>query len=263
MDFYAIPPNKHLSLMHDGDRYFALCHHYIQDSEYRNYFLNIRNNTPGAFITLDNSAAEHSLVTEDILIDVVKELKPNEVIAPDVLFDTEQTLKNFYGFKKKMFDLGLLDHTKIFACPQGKNKQEWLTCYYRMVMDSAVSTMGLSKIAVPKCWNDATGDTLIAKSRNECIALLQQKGWLFKPVHLLGMGEHDEFDFYLNNRIPNIRSSDSCYTILAAINGINFEQGDITRIPTTNAYFDVELTQDQIALAKKNINYLKTKYKNI
>jgi hypothetical protein len=77
------------------------------------------------------------------------------------------------------------------------------------------------------------------------------------------MGEHDEFDFYLKNNVPNIRSSDSCYTILAAINGIDFEQGDITRIPTTNAYFDAVLSENQITLAKKNINYLKTKYKNI
>jgi hypothetical protein len=77
------------------------------------------------------------------------------------------------------------------------------------------------------------------------------------------MGEHTEFDFYLKNKIPNIRSSDSCYTILAAINGISFEEGDTTRIPTENAYFDVELNEAQKTLAKKNINYLKTKYKNI
>ena len=263
MDFYAIPPNKHLPLMHAGDRYFALCHHYIQNEDYRNYFLNLRKDTPNAFITMDNGAAEHSLVTEDILIDVVKELKPNEVIAPDVLFDMNQTLENFYSFKRRMFGLGLLQDTKIFACPQGQNKQEWLTCYYKMVMDSDVSTIGLSKIAVPKCWNNATGDTMIGKSRNECVMELRKKGWLVKPVHLLGMGEHDEFDYYLNNNVQNIRSSDSCYTILAAINGIDFEKGDTTRVPTTNAYFDVELTHEQIELFKKNINYLKNKYKNV
>ena len=263
MDFYAIPPNKNLELMDQGDRYFALCHHYLNDPNYRQHFLDIRKNKPDAFILLDNGAAEHSLVTEEVLLNVVKELQPNEVIAPDVLFDMEQTLVNFYSFIRKMNSLRLTDKTGIFACPQGSTKAEWLECYYKMVTTKEVTCIGLSKIAVPKCWNNATGDTQIAKSRNECVNLLNERGWLTKPVHFLGMGEHDEFGYYLNNHIPNIRSSDSCYTILAAINGIDFEQGDTTRIPTTNAYFDVELTEDQIVLAKKNISYLKTKYKNV
>jgi hypothetical protein len=263
MKFYAIPPNKHLNLTHEGDSYFVLAHHYVLDKNYKNFFLNLKETKPSAFITLDNSAAEHSLVTEEVLLDVVKELKPNEVIAPDVLFNRDQTLMNLRSFKIKMRDLGLLEHTKIFGCPQGSNKEEWLTCYYKMANDPFVSTIGLSKIAVPKCWNDATGDTMIAKSRNECVKHLYEKGWLIKPLHLLGMGEHDEFEYYLANNIPHIRSSDSCYTILAAINGIDFERGDTTRIPTTNAYFDVELTSEQIDLAKKNINYLKTKYSAI
>jgi len=263
MDFYAIPPNKNLELMDQGDRYFGLAHHYVQDSNYRQHFLDIRKNKPDAFITMDCGAAEDSTVTEDILLNIVKELQPNEVIAPDVLFDMEQTLINFYSFVKKMQSLRLTDKVGIFACPQGKTKTEWLDCYYKMVTNDAVSCIGLSKIAVPKCWNNAEWDTMIAKSRNQCVALLVEKGWLTKPVHLLGMGEHDEYNYYLNNKVPNIRSSDSCYTILAAINGIDFEKGDTTRIPTTNAYFDVELNEDQITLAKRNINYLKTKYKNI
>jgi hypothetical protein len=263
MKFYAIPPNKHLDMMDNGDNYFCLAHHYIKDTVYQNHFLTIRKNNPDAFILLDNGAAEHSLVTEQILVDIVKELKPNEVISPDVLFDKKQTLDNFYSFLLRMEHNKLLEHTSVFACPQGQNKEEWLQCYYTMMTCPNVSCVGLSKIAVPKCWNQVTGDKLIGKSRNECVQELQKMNFLRKPLHLLGMGEHTEFDFYLKNKIPNIRSSDSCYTILAAINGISFEEGDTTRIPTENAYFDVELNEAQKTLAKKNINYLKTKYKNI
>lgn len=263
MKFYAIPPNKHLDLMHNGDSYFCLAHHFFNDESYRNYFLNLRNVKPEAFITLDNSAAEHSLVTEEVLLEAVKELQPNEVIAPDVLFNKEQTLDNFYSFVAKMKENGLINNTNIFACPQGSTRGEWLTCYKEMVLNEATSCIGLSKIAVPKCWNNAAGDQLIAKSRVECIMELKQSEAILKPIHLLGMGEHDEFDFYLNNRIPNIRSSDSCYTILAALNGISFERGDITRVPTNNDYFDVELTEEQILLAIENIQYLRQKYKNV
>lgn len=263
MKFYAIPPNKHLDMMDNGDNYFCLAHHYIKDSDYRQYFLDLRKTQQTSFITLDNGAAEESLVTEQILVDIVKELKPNEVVSPDVLFDKKQTLENFYSFLLKMEHEKLLEDTSVFACPQGQNKEEWLECYYTMMTCPNVSCVGLSKIAVPKCWNQVTGDKLIGKSRNECVQELQKMNFLRKPLHLLGMGEHTEFDFYLKNKIPNIRSSDSCYTILAAIYGISFEEGDTTRIPTENAYFDVDLNENQKILAKKNIEYLKKKYKDV
>jgi len=263
MKFYAIPPNKHLELMHNGDRFFALAHHYLNNSDYRKYFLTIRRYNPTSFITLDNGAAEESLVDDDLLLDVVSELRPNEVIAPDVLFDKEQTIINFDKFVKKLQNRNLDTYTNVFACPQGSTKGEWLDCYQRMVLHPLVKCIGLSKIAVPKCWNDVTGDQMIGKSRNECVQDLKTRGILLKPLHLLGMGEHTEFDYYLQNNIQQIRSSDSCYTFLAAINGINFERGDTTRIPTTNAYFDVELTEEQQTLAKQNIEYLKKKYKDV
>ena len=263
MKFYAIPPNNHLELMINGDSYFGLAHHYVQDSNYRQHFLEIRKNNPRAFITMDCGAAEHSLVTEEVLLEIVKELRPTEVIAPDVLFDTDQTLENFRSFVSKMKERQLLMNTWIFACPQGSTKEEWIECYKQMISEESVSCIGLSKIAVPKCWNNATGDTMIANSRNQCVQELIDNNLLQKPVHLLGMGEHTEFDFYLENKISNIRSSDSCYTVLAAINGIRFAEGDTTRIPTTNDYFSVTLTDKQKDLAKENIEYLKTKYKNI
>ena len=263
MKFYVIPPNNHLELMENGDRYFCLCHHFRNDETYRNFFLNIRKNNPNAFITLDNAAAEHSLVSEDELIDAVELLKPNEVIPPDVLFDKAATIKNFKSFITKMEDRNLFTHTTLLACPQGKTKFEWLECYTYMAACPYVTCIGLSKIAVPKCWNNATEDTLIAVSRNQCVEELQQKNMLSKPLHLLGMGEPDEFSFYLDKKIRGIRSSDSCYSILAAMNGLNFKSGDRVRIKTTNEYFHAGLTKEQQNLAKINIDFLKENYHNV
>lgn len=263
MKFYVIPPNKHLDMMDNGDRYFCLCHHFKLDENYRNYFLNIRKNIPDAFITLDNAAAEHSLVSEEDLLWAVELLKPNEVIPPDVLFDKNQTLQNFHSFVKKMEERMLFNHTSLLACPQGKTKFEWMECYINMLACPYVGCIGLSKIAVPKCWNNAIDDQLIGLSRNQCVQELLSKNLLKKPLHLLGMGEPTEFDFYLKNNISNIRSSDSCYTVLAAVNNINFEMGDTLRVKTTNEYFDYNLTQDQKDLARKNVLFLKQKFCNI
>lgn len=262
MKFYSIPPINELDLMYytESNYFFCLAHLYKQHESYRNFFLNLRKNVNSSFITLDNSAAERSLVTEDILLDVVRELKPDEVIAPDVLFDKDQTIKNLYNFIIKMDNHGYTNHTKIFGCPQGKTKGEWFECYCLMLTNPSVSTIGLSKIAVPKCWNNVEDDKMIAVSRNACVQELYDNNLLTKPLHLLGMGEFNEFEYYKRNNIPNIRSSDSCYTILGALNRISFEDGNTTRIPTTNDYFDQKLNDEQRKLAIKNIRYLTKHY---
>jgi hypothetical protein len=267
MKFYAIPPIKHLDLTHSGDSYFVLAHLLLQDKTYRQFFTDITtgiiNAKPYHYITLDNGSAEHSLVTEETLLNLTEEFVPDEVVAPDVLFDKDQTLRNLDSFVAEMDKRGLLHYTSIFGCPQGSNKQEWLECYTEMANHPHVSVIGLSKIAVPKCWNNVTGDVMIAQSRNECVQELFDRGLLTKPLHLLGMGEHNEFDYYAKHNIPNIRSSDSCYSILAALNGISFEAGNTVRIPTTNAYFDVTMSAEQQTLAKQNIAYLINKYQTV
>lgn len=263
MKFYLIPPNKHLEFMNQGNAgYFCLAHHYAQNKQYRDYFLSIRSTLdPNGFITLDNGTAEHSLVTEDVLLDIVSELRPSEVIAPDVLFDKDQTISNLQVFAKRMKNRGCLNYTSILGCPQGSTKEEWLECYETMLNDQYVTTIGMSKIAIPKCWNNATGDTMIAKSRQECIQYLKNNFLLRKPLHLLGMGEFTEYLYYYN--VPNIRSSDSCYAMLAAMNGISFKEGNTSRVPTDNSYFDTELSPEVLQLGISNIDLLKRIYKDV
>lgn len=256
IDCYIIPTLYDLDLMHEGqgNRFFCLAHFYIEYEHYRNKFIELRKD-PGNFITLDNSAAEKELVTEDVLINIVKELKPNEVIAPDVLFDKEQTLKNLDSFIKRMRNEQLLDQTKIFGCPQGNSKEEWLDCYKQMMNNLDVSVIGLSKISVPRCWMNAFGeDVNIKESRRECVKFLVDNHLIQKPLHLLGMGDPTEYEIY-NHK--NIRSTDSCYTVLAAWHGVDFSSGDLRRIPTTNDFYEHKLSEEQHELALKNIMFLK------
>lgn len=256
MDCYIIPTLNDLDLMDHGQgkRYFCLAHFYIQHEHYRQKFLEIRKQ-PNSFITLDNSAAEKSLVTEDVLINIVRELRPDEVIAPDVLFDKQQTLTNLDSFVKRMRTEALLDRTVIFGCPQGSNREEWLQCYKAMMNNNDVSVIGLSKIAVPRCWMDEQHeDANIKESRRMCVQYLVDNNLLVKPVHLLGMGDPTEYEVYSHRKI---RSTDSCYTVFAAWHGVDFESGDLRRIPTTNDFYEATLTEEQRELAIKNINFLK------
>ena len=74
MDFYVISPLSNLEPMKLGDRLFVLAHLWVQSEEYRNFIYERMDEDIECWITLDNSAAERALVTEDVLIQVVKEL---------------------------------------------------------------------------------------------------------------------------------------------------------------------------------------------
>ena len=253
MKVYTIPPLKHLELAHMGDeRYYALAHLYYQHEHYRQFFKAAVKRKD--FVTLDNSAAERSLVTEDILIEIVRDLQPNEVISPDILFDKNATLKALIKFIKRL-EKEKLDKVDIFAVPQGKTKKEWLECYKEMLKNPHVKVLGLSKISVPFCFHGgAKKDTYIKEARNKCVAYLNKHGLITKPIHCLGQGDFKEFRAYKD--IPLIRSTDSCYPILAAINGIEYDKS-FKRIETHNNYFETKMNREQIERAIRNILCLK------
>ena len=226
MDFYVISPVSNLEPMKLGDRIFVLAHLWVQFPEYREFIL--QRKAEGAFITLDNSAAERALVTEDVLIQVCKELMPNEVIAPDVLFDMHKTIENAMFFYVRMVKEELADKIDIFFCPQGATKEEWLHAYEWAIDESWINTIGLSKIAVPNAWlsddhfsnlRSFKEDQGIKEARHMAYNYLKERDMLKKPIHCLGQGDPTEFAYYDH---PMMRSTDSVYPILAASLGQDF-----------------------------------------
>lgn len=261
MKFYTIPPLSDLPLMHEGTAgYFLLAHLYMSNQKYRDF---VQNNIPeGSHVILDNGAAENSLVTEDILIDLVKEIKPTEVITPDVLFDMDQTINNAIAFTDRMIAKKLDKDTNIFFCPQGATIPEWLQAYEFGMENDLISTIGLSKIAVPYAFSGVKNDTKILESRHKAIDVLYRLGWIQKPIHFLGMGDPREFDYYNHNSnlsCLNLRSTDSCYSILAGMKGVNFKEGNFERIPTPHDYFDMTPGFKQYNDIYSNIDWMKVR----
>ncbi len=260
MKFFVIPPIKHLSLTKLGNAgYFCLGHLYIANKEYRDFFLKVREN-PNSFILLDTGTAEDACVTEDILIDICIELQPNEVIAPDILFNKNETLENLTKFIKRMDNERLLNKIKIHAVPQAENDIDWIDCYLSMLKNIHVNTIGLSKISVPKCFANGSNDQLIKEGRNSCIQYLSDKSLIVKPLHLLGAGDPLEYNYY-NSIHPVqqkfLRSTDSCICPLSAINNIEFGEGAFQRVPTPHLYFDFGMNEEDINLTIHNAAYLK------
>lgn len=254
MNYFVIPPIGQLHLADEGTAgYFVLAHLYVKNKAYRDFFKAKRDE--GHFILLDNGAAEHSLVTPQVLLDCVKDLQPTEVVAPDVLYNGTRTEQNLILFINMLKEERLFEETDVFFVPQGESKEEWLRLYDNALLNPDVKTIGLSKITVPHLWRGASKDQEIMEARHECFDLLKKTNRLQKPLHLLGAGDPREFKYYRNHAI--VRSTDSCFTLWAALNGIDWGKGDFTRIPTSEHYFDENLSHDQIAIGRRNCDFLK------
>ena len=255
MDFYVISPVSDLKPMLLGDRIFALAHLWVQFPHYREFIMNEKSK--GKFITLDNSAAERALVTEDVLIDICKQLMPDEVIAPDVLFDQQATIINAIEFRKRMEKEGLLNKIDIFFCPQGQTKKDWIEAYKWGIEQRWINVIGLSKIAVPNVWldGDFVDDQGIKEARHACYDYLIENDLLKKPIHCLGQGDPTEFSYYGH---AMMRSTDSVYPVLAAANGQDFEKNCTTRTPTPHSFleeFDMKDVSPKLVLS--NVFFLR------
>jgi hypothetical protein len=253
MDFYVISPVSNLEPMKLGDRIFALAHLWVQFPEYRQFIKDRKKE--GYWITLDNSAAERALVTEDILIDICHELMPHEVIAPDVLFDKDETIKNALSFRIRMEKEGLLNVINIFFCPQGIDQKDWLEAYTWGINQEWIHTIGFSKIAVPNAFLNQTNDQGIKEARHMAYGYLKEKNLLLKPIHCLGQGSFLEFQYYDH---PMMRSTDSVYPVLAAAHGIDFSKDSETRIPTPHNFLETfDMQNADMNLIKSNVEMLK------
>ena len=256
MDFYVISPLSNLEPMKLGDRLFVLAHLWVQSEEYRNFIYEQIENDIECWITLDNSAAERALVTEDVLIDICHELLPSEVIAPDVLFDKDATIENAIKFRNRMEECGLSNVIDIFFCPQGKTKEDWLAAYEWGLEQDWIQTIGFSKIAIPQAWlPEWKDDQGIKEARHMAYDYLLERDMLKKPIHCLGQGDPTEFTYYSH---PMMRSTDSVYPVWAAINGQDFRYDTETRTPTPHNLLETyDMSNVDMELVKKNVQYLR------
>lgn len=262
MDFYVISPVSDLSPMDLGNRIFVLAHLWVQFPHYQDYIL--QKKEEGYWITLDNSAAERALVTEDVLIDVCHELMPDEVIAPDVLFDKDATIQNAIKFRERMEEEGLLGTIDIFFCPQGATKEDWLEAYEWGINQEWINVIGFSKIAIPNAWmsddhfsnlRTYQDDQFIKEARHAAYDYLKERDMLKKPIHCLGQGDPTEFTYYNH---PMMRSTDSVFPVLAASLGQDFRIDHETRTPTPHNFLETyDMSKVDKELIRANVEFLK------
>ena len=255
MDFCIIPPLSNLNLMNQGKRIFALGQLILRHEQYAEFIdQKIKDKW---FVILDCGTGDHNdVITNDMLLDITEALMPSEVIPVDILFNKQATIDSCKEFVDKFEQRGLLGKVQIMFCPQGNTVDEWLEAYQFGLDNSYIDTIGMSKLSVPHAWlGKWDNDQNIMQARHKCYDFLLQNDLIKKPFHFLGAGNVIEFSHY---RHELARSTDSCFSVLAAINNINWMTGQThIRIPTPKNYFtDLLLKDEQIGIFRDNVEVL-------
>lgn len=224
-----------LDLIDGRDFYMCLANIASKDENYCNFYK--KQVEKGAFVLLDNGAAEKDQMTLDVMWDVIEKINPTEVILSDSLMNNVETIKkstealNFYkskGYKGQ-----------YMFVPQGKDITDWINCY-ESIDKTDISTIGVSKF-VTSGWNDSL-------ARYHCCMYLSNKDI---PVHLLGCHENIQEVSFISKHFDNIRSNDTAIAYIYALSNQNIYDGN--RPKGEINFIKSDLDEQQIELLKKNM----------
>lgn len=224
----------------DGrDFYMCLANIASKDENYCNFYA--EQVKRGAFVLLDNGAAEHDQMTLDIMWSVIEKINPTEVILNDCLTDGAETirtsLESLEFYKQKGYQ------GQFMFVPQGKTFEEWKLCYDLMKKEN-ISTIGVSKF-VTSCWNDSV-------ARYNCCEYIASKQDVL-PVHLLGCHENINEVKEISDSFSNIRSNDTAIAYIYALADKKIQDGD--RPKGEINFIKSDLNEQQLQLLAYNINY--------
>ena len=241
-----------------NDYCYALVHLF---ERYPQYYSHFRSSVlANRQVLLDNSIFELGTAFDSkSFVEWINMLEPTYYIVPDVLEDYKATVDNFMNFTEEYTNLPGL---KIGAV-QGKTYNEIANCYAFMA-DAA----DYIAISFDFSYYQTTGkgytplERMMHGRRRLIQTLIDDNIWCWdKPVHLLGCSLPQEFKFYVQQNIYNIRSVDTSNPIMAGIKGMRYASDlGLNSKPKglLAEHLEVTLDADQINLINYNIGAFKS-----
>jgi len=127
--------------------HMALAQELLRDPIYRKFYHEEAH--LGAFIIVDNGAAESDCPRFNEVVDAANAISADEIILPDVIENCDETIARTTDF---------LACSQVEACrraivPQGRNIDEWLRCYEEIDrrLHGAYATVCIAKHMEHKC----------------------------------------------------------------------------------------------------------------
>jgi hypothetical protein len=248
MKFAPIPPT---GLLGEFSSTYHLCLAHVLRSDTRQLvYYKERTANLDDYVILDNGAYELGRsVPFQHVVEVAKEIGPDEIVLPDVFLDKKETiLAACEGHKIFMAEPEWAAYINLMVAPQGKNLTEWLQC-----LDALINAMKPDVIGIPVVYEKMMGRGVLIKN---VIRLLGGDSHYQPEIHLLGWdGDLYKLSCYARDFPLWIRGIDSAkpfyYSISPSPTSLN--QGTPRKRP--NNYFgllesdlDVEVLQSNLDL---------------
>ncbi len=202
--------------MAEGDNYHLCLTHLVQQSkEYADFFE--RQSRRGAFVIIDNGAAEGTVQPIQRVVDAAYRVQARELVLPDEIYDMKKTLLLAEDALDYLHYLG--DGPRVMGVPHGETFDEWKKCARELAV-MGVHTLGISKFITPKYGVDARFHAV--RFILECLIPHFPR----LSIHLLGCWNHPrEIGTIVQNLDhPAIRGTDSAIAYVYTAGGVQLRR---------------------------------------
>lgn len=235
-----ITPTAYLDIYsRAGDIYLALAHLIDDDGSNEYARFHRREAAKGRRVILDNGLFEGAQVNTDSLLRRARAINASVVCAPDVLYDSEGTIKKFKQFIRDKQDFGL--QCDVMGIPQADNPTDWWTCFRFMDLSPDCQLIGLSILSVPQSFEHVAQtehphEREFHRITDSRVYLLRQLSSYEKLLgrrstkcHMLGLGEHYGDILYATNTLAEtVDSNDSSSVFVHGLHNVRYTRlGDI------------------------------------
>lgn len=191
MQLAFITPTAYLDRFScQGDVHLALAHLVDDNGENEYSRFHRREAQQGRRVILDNGLFEGAQVDTESLLQRAAVIGAQCVCAPDILYDSKGTIKEFKKFIRAKQEFGLV--CEVMGIPQARNPNDWWECYQFMDLHTDCSLVGLSILSIQKSFGHLAGGTITGSRMyllRQLFSYSDISGHKLKPIHLLGLGE--------------------------------------------------------------------------
>jgi len=167
-----------------------------------------RMSDEGKYVLMDNGAAENSQLGFEDLIIAYKAINPTEIVLPDALCNSVETIKRttqFYDLFKR--DISMY---KLMVVPQGNTLEEWCDCALELIDRVPVNSIGVSKFLEME-----TGEPDVRVRACEFLKNYSSKTAAVE-IHMLGCSEGPHAVRDARNINPMVRGCDSAFVYICS-----------------------------------------------
>lgn len=247
MRLALIPPYMHIGAIMHTDYQLLLPQCLNEDRRYVRAYTRARRN--GHYLILDNGVAEGNDTTVEELHDLAASMMVNEIVVPDVMKDTENTLLNAHAFSE---DLPSPRDIKFnyMGVVQGSSIGECQDCIHGFSALKYITTLGIPRHLLTTIGEEARIDLV------NCIRNYYDNRF---EIHLLGMNPTftDELiSFGRAYRMAGVRGIDTSAPFNYALANTLMSKTNVAVARPTD-YFEQYVDPDTRAISSANIAIMK------